>query len=832
MRRGLRQAGALLVTIALLAGLPYAATVPLAWPTPELSWVSVLAYLRGGSLPPGVATAALITGLWAVWGLHLLALLTELTARLRGHPVRTRMFGPLQLLTATAIGAALTAPPAHAATPPGPAEAEPDTANAAPAAQHANPGAAEQDVPHSSGRLVERERVIDGFVYDSAALTPDMEEDLKPTIDMIRTHGSTRAPVVVTGHTDAAGASDYNRDLSQRRADAVAQHLRSQLGDTAPVVQTRGLGADHLLDGAPDTVQRRVDISYALTAYPSPEPTPPRETPKPDSAPAQQEQNGAGSDERRAVLVLELPGGLLLTATAAAGVLGGFALGRRRNRTSAHPEEKDEVSGANPGAHTEVTDAETPPPDAVIPDSTIDPRAIVDLRNGVGITGPGAHAAARSLLATALHPDETPLHVIIPSGDLGLLLGDEGAAYLAEHATPAVTSTASLDAAITVLHTELLSRVDGDADDETQPESETAEEETAPFLLLATPTPEHTPEITTLLGQADASAISAVLLGDWPGGTCTIDSTHTITEASPPLAHLLSAHWPATGRDHFRTLISDLPPRTPSGQSTASNPPSPTPAPAQPSSGQPAQETPAPTTLRVLGRITLTADGQALTLRRRSAFEVAAYLATRPDGVRMERAIEDMWPGENAARATRRFHDATSALRTALRPFLGEQSPAVLHENDLYRLNPESVDVDLRHMEAALSTAEGDTREEAAKALAPILEHYGDFAEEAGYAWAEEPRSRLRRRLIDAAVRCADQCGHDAARALLARAAVIDPHHEPVHLELIRLHLDTGDTRAAAEVYQAHKDALHEIGVEPGRRIRDLVSTSSDNSLR
>lgn len=63
------------------------------------------------------------------------------------------------------------------------------------------------------------------FATDSAALNPSIQNDLFAVADNLNRYPNTRVEVV--GHTDNTGSAPYNRDLSQRRADAVANILRN-----------------------------------------------------------------------------------------------------------------------------------------------------------------------------------------------------------------------------------------------------------------------------------------------------------------------------------------------------------------------------------------------------------------------------------------------------------------------------------------------------------------------------------------------------------------------------------------------------------------------------
>jgi outer membrane protein OmpA-like peptidoglycan-associated protein len=62
------------------------------------------------------------------------------------------------------------------------------------------------------------------FAFDSADILPAARQQLDALADGIRLLPGSQ-PVVVEGHTDAAGTEAYNERLSQRRAQAVKRYL-------------------------------------------------------------------------------------------------------------------------------------------------------------------------------------------------------------------------------------------------------------------------------------------------------------------------------------------------------------------------------------------------------------------------------------------------------------------------------------------------------------------------------------------------------------------------------------------------------------------------------
>src|SRR5436190_941852 len=72
--------------------------------------------------------------------------------------------------------------------------------------------------------------------------------------------------IEIAGHTDNVGGADFNRQLSQRRASAVAQYLMSK-GVTEPRIMTAAGGEEHPI-ASNSTEQgraanRRVEVTLA-----------------------------------------------------------------------------------------------------------------------------------------------------------------------------------------------------------------------------------------------------------------------------------------------------------------------------------------------------------------------------------------------------------------------------------------------------------------------------------------------------------------------------------------------------------------------------------------
>jgi outer membrane protein OmpA-like peptidoglycan-associated protein len=99
------------------------------------------------------------------------------------------------------------------------------------------------------------------FETDRAEIKAGARRNLDKLVEALRKHPDTT--LEIEGHTDSTGSASYNRDLSRRRADAVASFLTSHGIDRSRLV-TRGLGQEYPVasneDASGRQQNRRVEI--------------------------------------------------------------------------------------------------------------------------------------------------------------------------------------------------------------------------------------------------------------------------------------------------------------------------------------------------------------------------------------------------------------------------------------------------------------------------------------------------------------------------------------------------------------------------------------------
>ncbi|MFW6640305.1 OmpA family protein [Nocardiopsis algeriensis] len=530
---------AALITAAVLAGVPYLLLWHLPWPELPQSWDVAAAHLRGLRLPPGVPAALLIVALWTLWGLYTAGLAVEVAARLRGAPRRLRPLGPLQAVAAAAVGtAALTPAGAFADTV---ADGQEEHGNRQERAGDEDGGNGEEGMPPASGeaaRPTERVRTVAGFAVGSAELTEQMRQDLAPVAEMIASYGDPGAPVRITGHTDPSGSATANMDLSERRAQAVADHLADTLGEDAPDFEVRGAGSGEPRDGGA-AAQRRAEVSYTVV----PQQPPPAVVHTREAAAVEEIASEAPADDGdRRVVVLEIPEGTVTGALAFAGLAGGYVLGRRGARVPRISLSLPRMRSL-PRSRPRRLALPAPPPRPV-PEDEIDERVTVELDHvpGLGVTGEGAFGAVRRLVANALDPlDGSAVRVLITEADTVRLLGEKARDLLRAHPCEPVRMVDTMEEALEVLQREL----HGDTG------------ERPPLALVASaPGPEHETALSGLLLHGQRNGITAVILGRWPlGGSLVIEADGLITQTSPPLNPLFHCSWPGSTADQVVSAV-------------------------------------------------------------------------------------------------------------------------------------------------------------------------------------------------------------------------------------------------------------------------------------
>jgi OOP family OmpA-OmpF porin len=77
------------------------------------------------------------------------------------------------------------------------------------------------------------------FDFDKATLRPQNREVLSRIAGVLLV--STGYRLSIHGHTDDVGTAEYNQGLSERRAESVAEYLKSS-GIPAELIEVRGFG--------------------------------------------------------------------------------------------------------------------------------------------------------------------------------------------------------------------------------------------------------------------------------------------------------------------------------------------------------------------------------------------------------------------------------------------------------------------------------------------------------------------------------------------------------------------------------------------------------------
>ncbi|MEU4477798.1 hypothetical protein AB0F68_06985 [Micromonospora sp. NPDC023966] len=216
--------------------------------------------------------------------------------------------------------------------------------------------------------------------------------------------------------------------------------------------------------------------------------------------------------------------------------------------------------------------------------------------------------------------------------------------------------------------------------------------------------------------------------------------------------------------------------------------------------------------VRVLGRPTLLASGEPVTIRRSAALQVLVFLAVHPEGATTTDLVQAIWPGLPAHTVTGRLYTTLSDLRAAIRTATG--ATVLGHADDRYHLNPDRVDVDLWRLHTATHHA-ATALTDPAPAWQTVIDTYtGDLAAGHTWAWIDPPREATRRLVLDAyATAAAAQTDPHHRVRLLQDAIRVDPYNQTLH-QLAADQLNAlGDADAAARLLNGYQRRLQLAGI-------------------
>jgi DNA-binding SARP family transcriptional activator/LysM repeat protein len=203
---------------------------------------------------------------------------------------------------------------------------------------------------------------------------------------------------------------------------------------------------------------------------------------------------------------------------------------------------------------------------------------------------------------------------------------------------------------------------------------------------------------------------------------------------------------------------------------------------------------------------------------RRKALELLVYLAVHDGSATVEAILDDLLPDAPASKASERLHTYVSDLRAVMRR-IGGPATYLTHPHQRYTLNPDTIDIDLWRMRAAIREAHQATDpQQRVDALQRAVDSYrGPLADGADYEWAEPYREAIRQQALDAHLALADAMNDPAAKARLLETAINhSPYSEHLYQQAMQARAALGHLDAIRTLRRALGRALAEIDAEPG----------------
>ncbi len=238
--------------------------------------------------------------------------------------------------------------------------------------------------------------------------------------------------------------------------------------------------------------------------------------------------------------------------------------------------------------------------------------------------------------------------------------------------------------------------------------------------------------------------------------------------------------------------------------------------------------------LAVLGPITVGTEGGPVGAGMRSgSYGVLALLAAHPRGRTREQLAADLYPDVDPEAADNQVRTATTTVRRVLRQATGhDEAKFILYDagTGLYRLDPDTVEVDLWRMLTAIQAANTATDDETClAALRQAAEDYkGDFAHGQDGAWALDYATTYRHQILSVYARIAEILEPDhpeQAIAVLETAIDRDPVNEELYQRVMRIHGRLGRPDAVRRTMRLLEDRLADLGeAEPSEATRRVAA--------
>lgn len=227
-----------------------------------------------------------------------------------------------------------------------------------------------------------------------------------------------------------------------------------------------------------------------------------------------------------------------------------------------------------------------------------------------------------------------------------------------------------------------------------------------------------------------------------------------------------------------------------------------------------------PPSIALLGPLEIAPSKPLRRRLRAQTRQLLAHLALHPDGSTVEELVAALWPDIDDDNARQRLWRSASEAR-------GQLGDVIIRGGERYRLDRQTVAVDLDRFEALLAAADGDGAHRQ-----PLLEQAlalvrGRPLVGSDYPWATGATRRLSATIVDRLRELGylrlDGADRTGALAAAEQALALDPLNEGAHRLAMQAEATLGLRQAIAARYEQLRERLEtRFGLEPERETRLL----------